>query len=93
MSKEKMIIGVLGGIAAGAILGVLFAPGKGSDTRKKMSRESTDAVDELKSTFSDLVTDFNEKFEAARVEARALFEKSREEIRKDLSGQIMNHRS
>jgi gas vesicle protein len=34
MKTDKVILGVLGGIAAGAILGILFAPEKGERTEK-----------------------------------------------------------
>jgi gas vesicle protein len=39
------LLGVLAGIAAGAALGVLFAPGQGSNTRKNISRKTEDLVD------------------------------------------------
>lgn len=45
MSSGKALLGVLAGIAAGAALGVLFAPGKGSNTRKNISRKTEDLVD------------------------------------------------
>ena len=35
MSSSKILTGVLIGAAAGTILGILFAPEKGLDTRKK----------------------------------------------------------
>ena len=35
MSKGKLLLGVLAGVAAGALLGILMAPDKGSETRKK----------------------------------------------------------
>ena len=35
MKADKIILGVLGGVAVGALLGVLFAPEKGDKTRKK----------------------------------------------------------
>jgi gas vesicle protein len=34
MKTDKVILGVLGGIAAGAILGILFAPEKGRNKKK-----------------------------------------------------------
>ena len=34
MKTKNTLIGILSGIAAGALLGILFAPDKGSKTRK-----------------------------------------------------------
>lgn len=35
MKADKVILGILGGVAVGALLGVLFAPEKGSKPEKK----------------------------------------------------------
>lgn len=67
MSKEKVLVGVLAGIAAGALLGILFAPDKGSETRKKIAKKSKDTVDELKQKFENLMDDVSEKFEEGKV--------------------------
>lgn len=39
MKASNVVLGVLGGLAAGAILGVLFAPDKGENTRKKIAKK------------------------------------------------------
>jgi gas vesicle protein len=50
MKDKNLIIGLLGGVAVGAVLGVLFAPAKGSETRKKITDKSHDLKDSLKDT-------------------------------------------
>jgi gas vesicle protein len=55
MKTSNSILGVLGGIGIGVALGVLFAPDKGTATRKKISEKGTDLTDELKSKFDDIV--------------------------------------
>jgi gas vesicle protein len=42
MSSGKVLLGVLAGVAVGATLGILFAPDKGSNTRKKITQKSDD---------------------------------------------------
>jgi len=37
MKANKIALGILAGVAAGAVAGILFAPAKGADTRKKNS--------------------------------------------------------
>jgi gas vesicle protein len=66
MSAGKIITGVLIGAAAGAILGILFAPDKGSSTRKKISRKAGDLTDSIKEKFTDLVDTVSEKFETSK---------------------------
>ena len=50
----KIVTGVLLGLAVGAVLGVLFAPDKGSETRKKISRGFQDKLEEGKDALNDL---------------------------------------
>ena len=47
----KLITGLLIGAAIGAALGLLFAPGKGSDTRKKVFEGAEDLADDLLKKF------------------------------------------
>ena len=63
MNSGKVLLGVLGGVAAGALVGVLFAPDKGSKTRKKIMNKANDGVDVLKDKFDSLLESMNEKYE------------------------------
>ncbi|PTS93054.1 hypothetical protein DBR11_25950, partial [Pedobacter sp. HMWF019] len=40
--NSKVLIGLLAGLAAGAALGLLFAPEKGTDTRDRLSQSLKD---------------------------------------------------
>lgn len=46
-STTKIVLGMLAAAAAGAAIGVLLAPEKGSDLRKKIKDNVTDWLDEL----------------------------------------------
>ena len=49
MSNGSKILGaLLIGAAAGAILGVLFAPDKGEETRRKIIKKGEDILDDIK---------------------------------------------
>lgn len=51
--NSKVLIGVLAGLAAGAALGLLFAPEKGSETRDKLSQSLKDLGDSIKDRAAD----------------------------------------
>ncbi|MGE8342525.1 YtxH-like protein [Flavobacterium sp. ACN2] len=56
MKTSSTILGILGAAAAGAFIGVLFAPDKGSNTRKKIKDKSKDYGDNLKTKFDGIVS-------------------------------------
>jgi len=76
MSTGKVLLGVVAGLAAGALLGILFAPEKGSNTRRLIKRKSEDLADELKDEFEDFLETVSEKFEKVKDEVSDIAEKT-----------------
>lgn len=68
MSSSKMITGILAGAAVGAILGVLFAPDKGSDTRKKIANKAGDITDSVKNSIGSLTNGIKEAYAGTKGE-------------------------
>jgi gas vesicle protein len=54
MKASTVALGLLSGLAAGAIVGILFAPAKGADTIKKIQQKGNDYADNLKDKFENL---------------------------------------
>ena len=68
MSSGKVVLGVLAGLATGAIAGLLFAPAKGKDTRKKIAKKGKKHEKELKEKFSEKLGNASKKFEKVKGE-------------------------
>jgi gas vesicle protein len=47
-TASKILLAALGGAVIGAAIGILFAPDKGSETRRKMSDAAKDFSDKAK---------------------------------------------
>jgi gas vesicle protein len=65
----KIIGALLVGAAIGGALGILFAPDKGSVTRKKIAGKAGDLTDSLKEKFDALLEEAKKEFEAAKEKA------------------------
>ncbi|WP_396217266.1 YtxH domain-containing protein [Flavobacterium sp.] len=72
MESGKTALGILLGIGAGALLGVLFAPAKGSKTRKRIMDKGQNYADELKGKFDGLYQEVSEKYDALLEEAKTM---------------------
>ncbi|UIR55898.1 YtxH domain-containing protein [Sphingobacterium sp. SRCM116780] len=62
--SSKVVVALLAGLAAGAALGILFAPDKGSDTRDKLNDSLADLGDAIRERAEeqfDQLNDLKEK--------------------------------
>lgn len=58
-NSSKIFTALLVGAAAGAVLGILFAPDKGSETRRKINEEGKKMSDAIKSKFNEMKEKMN----------------------------------
>lgn len=59
-NTNKILTAVGAGIVVGTIVGVLFAPEKGSETRKKISGQGKKIVDDVQNKFRSGRNKFND---------------------------------
>jgi gas vesicle protein len=86
-TTEKVLIGTLTGLVVGAISGILFAPDKGTETRKKISQKSNDTISGIKEKLEDLMNLVNEKVNLAAAEMKDVEENIKSDgdrIKKDI---------
>jgi uncharacterized protein YjbJ (UPF0337 family) len=63
-NSGNFLLTFLAGAAAGAVIGLLYAPDKGSETRKKISEKSRELTDDLQETTNmaiDTINDLRER--------------------------------
>ena len=94
MKKGNVLLGLLGGVAVGATLEFLFAPAKGSDTRKKIADKGSDFKDslsKLSEKISKSVDGFKDEAEDLIVEAEQKIkeEKANFDNLKDINKSIL----
>lgn len=77
MSSGKILIGALAGLATGLTLGILFAPDKGSKTRKKISSKTEDMAGDLKDKFNQFVEGVTNQFSTAKEKASDMADKGK----------------
>ncbi len=69
MNTGKAALGILAGLATGAILGILLAPDSGKNTRKKIANKGGDYADDVKEKFNTLIDTMKGKYQTIKNEA------------------------
>jgi gas vesicle protein len=79
-STSKILITAIGAAAAGAVIGLLLAPEKGSELRQKIQSAANDWADQL----IDLVNSSREKMGEVKGELKARAENGLAEVREKM---------
>lgn len=70
----KMAGSLLLGAAIGGILGILFAPNKGSETRRKIRAGKDDITEAMKDKVNRFINEVKEEFDTAKEKASSFIE-------------------
>jgi gas vesicle protein len=76
MNSSKILLGFIAGAAVGGLLGVLFAPDKGEETRRRIAERGADLGDAVKDKFNDMVDGVRDGISSVRRKAEDVEEKA-----------------
>lgn len=86
-TKSKVLLGILGAAAAGVVIGMLIAPDKGKETRKKLRKTAEDWADSMghlwsrgKETAEEAAQDIKDKARYAKSAAEEKVNKLKENL-------------
>jgi gas vesicle protein len=77
MSSGKVLLSILAGVAVGAVLGVLFAPDKGWNTRKRIAKKGEDHAEDLREKFEEFLDSISEKVDEVKEDVADISEKNK----------------
>ncbi len=80
MGSGKVLASVLAGAAAGAILGILFAPDKGTETRRKISEKGAGLADSVKEKVGEYSDALSERYDSVKEKITGLASEGRDMI-------------
>ena len=78
MVSGKVIISIVVSAAVGAMFGVLFAPAKGSVTRKRIARKGTDCAEDVKEKFNEYIDTITDEYDTIEKGVMDLVDKGKE---------------
>ena len=74
-TSTKIILGVVGAVTAGAVIGLLLAPEKGTDLRKRLSNNAYNWADQI----GDLIDNGKSKLDELRAEVNSVVRNAEED--------------
>ena len=80
MTTEKLVTSVITGFAAGAIFGILFAPDRGSETRRRIAQKTTDLSDAIVNGLNSFTEAVSDKYESIKEDTAELMDKGRDKV-------------
>jgi len=91
MKTSNVVLGLLGAAAAGAALGVLMAPDKGSETRKKIATKGNDLKNNLKNSLEGLTHKVSEQVSKFSNQAEEVIDETKSSLNniKDINKTII----
>lgn len=78
-----IMTGILTGVSTGIILGVLFAPNKGSKTRRKIAKKGEYLADEANHQYHKVVNNISDKIDGVEQSTETLLQKGKDMISKN----------
>ncbi|MCX2836662.1 MULTISPECIES: YtxH domain-containing protein [Salinimicrobium] len=83
MKTGKILAGILSGAAVGAIAALLFAPKKGSETRKDIADRGNEYLYGAKSKYNDLSDNLSHRYDSVKSKLKGKQEKLEAEMNGD----------
>lgn len=96
MSSGKILLGALAGLAAGALIGILFAPDKGTETRRKITEKGEGLAEEVKVKFNEFVESITNKFDKVKSDVTDFAQKGKakaEKVENDMKSSMNDLKS
>lgn len=80
------MLGIIGGAAVGATLGILFAPAKGTVTRRRIAKTTRDIKNNVTDKLEEIVESAETLIEEIKENATDCFGKVEEEVEEVIKG-------